>query len=91
MNAAEVYENPRMFQGKFQGLLPISREFEFKLTSNQKVIHGKIAENLGGVEEIRRNLFKEVSIEVKVAKDVSANPPYLLLTMPEWPEVTPKG
>lgn len=82
--ADNLHESEEQLRGEFLGVLPNSRSFEFRLTSDQQIIRGKVSPRLQNVDEINGHLHQAVQIEVTRTQVGNGRPRYLLTQMPQW-------
>ncbi len=82
--ADNLHESEEQLRGEFIGVLPNSRSFEFRLTSDQQIIRGKVSPRLQNVDEINGHLHQAVQIEVTRTQVGNGRPRYLLTQMPQW-------
>lgn len=82
--ADNLHESEDQLRGEFIGVLPNSRSFEFRLTSDQQIIRGKVSPRLQNVDEINGHLHQAVQIEVTRTQVGNGRPRYLLTQMPQW-------
>ena len=80
-----LLEEQTQLTGRFQGVLPKARTFEFKLGDSQEVIRGKVGRTIGSPEVINEHLTQTVKIDVLATRVGMGHPRYVLLTLPEWP------
>lgn len=79
-NIKETVEN---FKGEFLGVLPESRNFEFKSESSGDVIRGKVAQEIEDPDILNRNfLHKPVSVILQVIQVGQGRPRYTLHSLP---------
>jgi hypothetical protein len=79
-NNIQEYEEP--CKGKFQGVLPTSRTFEFKLSTQDNVIRGKIDRAVDEPETINHKwLDKPVTAKFHVMKIGQGRPRYALMSL----------
>jgi hypothetical protein len=77
-----IKESNESCQGEFQGILPKNRTFEFKLTSQDKVIRGKIDHTIVDPDILNRNwLHHSVTTKFHVMKIGQGHPRYTLLSL----------
>ena len=84
--ADNLHESEEQLRGEFLGVLPNGRSFEFRLTSDQQIIRGKVSPRLQNVDDINRHLHQAVQIEVTRTQVGNGRPRYLLTQMPQWAE-----
>jgi len=77
--------------GEFQGVLPKSRTFEFKLSETNEVIKGKIGPGVGDPHAINNMLHQSMTVRFAETKVGSGKPRYTLNTMPPSPTTPPKA
>ena len=82
--ADNLHESEEQLRGEFLGVLPNSRSFEFRLTSDQQIIRGKVSPRLQNVDDINGHLHQAVQIEVTRTQVGNGRPRYLLTQMPQW-------
>ncbi len=76
-----IHESDAEFSGEFQGVLPASRTFEFKL-QNGDIIRGKIGAGIEDADVLNRAyLHTEVDIQFHVIKVGDGKPRYSLLSL----------
>ncbi|MDR1632607.1 MAG: hypothetical protein LBR97_06985 [Dysgonamonadaceae bacterium] len=79
-NNIQKYEEP--CKGKFQGVLPINRIFEFKLSTQDDVIRGKIDRTIDKPEVINQKwLNNPVTAKFHVMKIGQGHPRYALMSL----------
>lgn len=72
------HEKNVVFQGKFEGFLPISRTFEFE-TEDKRHIKGKISKTIADPKELNHAwLSKSVSVTFREARIGNSKPKYIL-------------
>lgn len=81
-----LHEEEQILKGKFQGVLPKRRAFEFKLQETDEVIAGKIGPAIANTDEFNEHLNRTVRIKLMVTRVGSGRPRYLLLETPDWTE-----
>ena len=74
--------------GKFQGVLPKARSFEFKIATSQEVVRGKVSANIASPDEINNHLHQSLTIDVLATRVGAGRPRYVLLKLPEWNDIT---
>jgi len=82
--ADNLHESEDQLEGKFLGVLPNSRSFEFKLASDEQIIRGKISPRLRNIESLNEHLHQRVQIDVARTQVGNGQPRYLLISMPDW-------
>jgi hypothetical protein len=66
LNQNNVQEDEQQIRGAFQGVLPISRKFEFMIASTGETINGKVGRSISDASTINRILDRTTTIGVKV-------------------------
>jgi hypothetical protein len=79
------YEASESFHGSFLGFLPTRRTFEFKTSSEENVIVGKISNEVEHPSKINENLNRAVTLELVSTRIGQGRPRYVLKKMPDWP------
>jgi len=82
--AYNLHKSEEQLRGEFVGVLPNSRNFEFKFVGNQQIIRGKIPSWLQNVNDINDHLYQIVQINVIRTQVGNGRPRYLLTQMPQW-------
>ena len=85
-----IHENKQQLEGVFQGVLPKRRTFEFKLSSTQEVIAGKVGAGIADASRINHILERATKIEVQTICVGNGRPRYVLLKYEE-PSVQEQG
>jgi len=80
-----LHEQPKPFQGAFQGALPKRRTFEFKVASTGEVIAGKIGPSITEPSVINRHLEQQTDIRLIETRVGQGRPRYVLNQLPSWP------
>jgi len=75
-----IHEREETIQGVFRGALPHKRLFEFKATTDDAILDGKISPSVGEPERINSLLNQPVAINVHVTQVGSSKPKYRLLS-----------
>jgi hypothetical protein len=73
-----IHEEDRVILGKFQGVLPKRRTFEFLVDDIGEVITGKVGPEIEDAGEINRILDKHARIEVRAKRVGKGQPRYIL-------------
>ncbi len=68
--------------GEFQGVLPKSRTFEFKLSGSNEVIKGKIGPGVANPDALNAMLHKPMTVVFAETRVATGKPRYTLNTMP---------
>ncbi len=77
-----VKEGVETYSGEFQGVLPTSRTFEFKVSDHGSVLRGKIAAAIEDPDELNRNhLHKPVTVRLAAITVGQGRPRYTLRTL----------
>lgn len=78
LNDNNIHEVDVYFDGKFDGLLPSIRSFDFKTIDNE-LIKGKVSKEILNIQEINEKmLFKHVTVKLKVTRIGESAPKYKL-------------
>jgi hypothetical protein len=78
-------EEEEFLSGEFQGVLPKSRNFEFKLGGQDDIVRGKVGPSIQDADALNKHLHQPTSIKVMATRVGSGRPRYVLLEMPDWP------
>jgi hypothetical protein len=84
LQADNLRERQDVLTGAFEGALPNSRTFEFKLSESGQVLRGKVAGNVEGVDQINEHRHVQVQISVTVTQVGNGRPRYVLTRLPQW-------
>jgi hypothetical protein len=84
LQADNLRERQDVLIGAFEGALPNSRTFEFKLSESGQVLRGKVAGNVEGVDQINEHRHVQVQISVTVTQVGNGRPRYVLTRLPQW-------
>jgi hypothetical protein len=77
-----IHETDEIFSGEFQGVLPASRTFEFKLLDQENIIRGKVGSDILNADILNREYLHEpVSIKLHVIQVGQGMPRYTLQSM----------
>jgi len=79
-----LHEDERTLEGEFQGVLPKSRTFEFKLASEDEVIRGRIGPAIPDPDALNACLHRSARIKVLATRVGDGRPRFVLLEAPEW-------
>jgi hypothetical protein len=80
-------EEEQTLSGEFQGVLPKSRTFEFRIAGGDDVVRGKVGLAIGDPDFLNQHLHKATRIKVMVTRVGDGRPRYQLLDTPQWAEV----
>jgi len=80
-----IREKEEHMEGAFQGVLPKRRTFEFKLSSTQEIIAGKVGMGIEDAGAINRILNQNTKIYVQTTCVGRGSPRYVLLSYQEPP------
>ena len=80
-----LHESPATLAGKFEGVLPKRRTFEFKLEETGEVIAGKIGPGVVEPAAINQHLYQQTNITVMETRVGQGRPRYVLTSPPVWP------
>lgn len=82
LTSNNIRETEESFSGEFQGVLPKSRTFEFKLLDQDGVLRGKVGPEIPDADLLNREyLHKPVNVEFHVIQVGQGRPRYTLLTL----------
>lgn len=82
LTSNNIRETEESFSGEFQGVLPKSRTFEFKLLDQEGVLRGKVGPEIPDADLLNREyLHKPVNVEFHVIQVGQGRPRYTLLTL----------
>ena len=77
-----IHEKDNTFPGEFQGVLPASRTFEFKMAPQGAVLRGKIGPEIDDADQINRELLHHpVRAAFHVIQVGQGRPRYMLLKL----------
>lgn len=77
-----IQEMVESFSGELQGVLPASRNFEFKCSDQETVIRGKVGSEIADADILNRDyLHKPVSVRLHVIQVGHGRPRYALHTL----------
>jgi len=80
LSADNIHEEERELLGKFQGVLPKRRTFEFRVDEDDEVISGKVGAGIEDAGVINGLVDKPVRITVQIRRVGAGRPSYLLLS-----------
>lgn len=84
-----LHEAQQALEGEFQGVLPKSRTFEFKLAESGEVVSGKVGPAITDADAINNHLHQRTKISVMTTRVGNGRPRYVLIEEPSWPAGTP--
>lgn len=77
-----IHEKSGIYVGEFQGVLPLSRTFEFKVENPAIIIKGKIGQEIKDPDVLNREyLHKHVRVEMNITQVGTGKPRFTLLSM----------
>ncbi|WP_300294596.1 hypothetical protein [Nitrosomonas sp.] len=77
-----IQEREESYQGEFQGVLPASRSFEFKLSSEDEIIKGKVDKTVADPDILNREwLHKPVTVVLHVMQVGQGRPRFTLMKL----------
>ncbi|TEU23346.1 hypothetical protein [Alkanindiges illinoisensis] len=86
-----IHEERVPFTGKFEGVLPVSRTFEFRTSIDNELIKGKIDGDILNPEIINKEwLLKPVTIQLTITRVGNSRPKFTLISLEDIYE-TPIG
>jgi hypothetical protein len=74
-----IHEEDKSLSGRFLGVLPHRRTFEFKLTDSQEIIVGKVGTDILDAGRINQILEQDINIQVHTKCAGTGKPKYTLL------------
>ena len=80
LSLQNLREQEQQFTGRFLGILPEKRDFEFRVIPDNRVLRGKIDTSIENTEDINRHLDGKVNIIVHMTQDGDMRPRYVLLS-----------
>lgn len=75
-------ETETLLEGRFRGVLPIQRTFEFELAKEQRIIRGKVPADFADIDQINKLLNREIRIKVLETRVGKGAIRYRLLSVP---------
>ena len=82
LRADNIHETDETFTGEFQGVLPASRTFEFKILDQKNIIRGKVGSDILDADILNREfLHKPVSIQLHIIQVGQGRPRYTLQSL----------
>jgi hypothetical protein len=82
LNSSNIKERDETYTGEFQGVLPKSRTFEFKLLDQKGVLKGKVSPEIPDADIINREfLHKPVTVELHVIQVGQGRPRFTLASL----------
>ena len=82
LKSNNIKESDDSFSGEFQGVLPKSRTFEFKLADQDGVLRGKVGPEIADADVLNREfLHKLVNVEFHVIQVGQGRPRYTLMSL----------
>lgn len=80
LQETNIQEKNEVLEGEFQGILPYSRTFEFKLVDQQTIIKGKVESSIKDLDNLNRNLLhKRVKVTFIIKRVGNGKPRYSVL------------
>jgi hypothetical protein len=90
LSEPNLHEEETELRGVFQGALPDSRSFEFRVAESGEVIRGKIGPSIGTPETVNQHLGQPTVIEVLEKRVLRGKPRYVLIRLPAaWQSPSP--
>ena len=87
LKADNIQERDDTYQGEFQGVLPASRTFEFRL-SDKDVLKGKIGKNITDPDVLNRQwLYKPITIKLSTMQVGQGRPRYTLMNLNDLKDI----
>lgn len=82
LRAENIREREENYRGKFQGILPAGRTFEFQLRDHEGLIRGKIDETAGDPDILNRQwLYTPAILTLKVMQVGEGQPRFTLMSL----------
>jgi hypothetical protein len=82
LQETNIQEKSEIFEGEFQGILPYSRTFEFRLVDQQTIIKGKIGSNIEDPDSLNRHLLHQhVKVNFNIKQVGKGKPRYSVLSL----------
>lgn len=81
-----LHERIIKLEGKFEGVLPRLRTFEFRVRESGELITGKIGPGVDDAHPLNRHLNEHARVELKETRVGSGRPRFVLYSVPEWLE-----
>lgn len=78
-----IHERDESLSGRFQGVLPHRRTFEFRVSATDEIIAGKVGKDIADAASINHVLEKPVTIQVHSRRVGEGRPRYALLSYQE--------
>jgi hypothetical protein len=88
LSQENLLEEEAHLTGEFQGVLPKSRSFEFKIAESQEIIRGKVIAAIASPDQINNHLNESITIDVLATRVGTGKPRYVLLRLPDWDDLT---
>jgi len=85
-----IHEEDRSLVGRFLGVLPHRRSFEFQIAEPREIIVGKVGPNIEDAGNINHVLGEDITIQVHTKRAGTGRPTYTLLSY-ERPEQVAKS
>ncbi|HEX7340209.1 MAG TPA: hypothetical protein VF271_09795 [Rhodanobacteraceae bacterium] len=78
-----VHEEKRTLSGRFNGMIPVRRTFEFQ-AANGEVLVGRAGDAVTTPDSINDHLHEKVEAKFQVTRIGQGRPRYVLLELPQW-------
>lgn len=78
LSTENIHEGDRVILGKFQGVLPTLRTFEFFIEENNEIIRGKVGPEIEDASQINRIIEMPMNIRVHTKQVGTGRPRYTL-------------
>ena len=77
-----IHERSENYMGEFQGVLPVSRTFEFRIADQEIVIKGRISQDIEDPDVLNRTyLHKPVKVEMNITQVGKGKPRHTLSSL----------
>lgn len=78
LKSNNIKEDDESFRGEFQGVLPNSRNFEFKVLNQDQILRGKVGPEIEDADVLNRMLHKHLTAKFHVIQVGQGRPRYTL-------------
>lgn len=84
LDTKNIVREETVLEGRFEGLLPTPRTFEFRRADTGEIVVGKIYPEVTDIAEINGHLGKPARVRALSHRVGSAKARYVLMQTPEW-------
>jgi hypothetical protein len=88
LESNNIKESDENYRGEFQGVLPKSRTFEFKVIDQDQILRGKVGPEIEDADVLNTIVHKHVTAEFHVIQVGQGRPRFTLKTMADVTEQT---